>query len=85
MGFTKDLKRRERNVRLLERRLKRQRQLPGAEMEQALKDAENKGVEAGYKQGALDGIGECLRATKDTRSITAARKVIGELQRAARR
>jgi hypothetical protein len=85
MGTVKNLKRRERNVRLLERRLRRQRQLPGAEMEQALIDAENKGVDRGYRQGALDGIAECLQATKDTRSIASARKAIGNLQRAALR
>jgi hypothetical protein len=85
MGQVKNLKRRERNVRLLEKRLTRQRQLPGAETEQLLKEAEARGEERGYRQGAIDGIGECLQATKDTRSIASARKAIGHLQRAARR
>lgn len=84
MGKVKDLRRRQRAVNLKEKRLRRQRQLPGEAMERAIEEAKQQGFDQGYRLGRVEGIGECLAKTKEFKTVTSIRRSLGALHRAAR-
>lgn len=84
MGKVKDLKRRQKALNLKEKRLRKQRQLPGEEMEMELKRAEMRGFVDGHVSGSREVSKEAVKIAKSSRSITAVRKGLGDLDRLCR-
>lgn len=80
MGKVKDLRRRQRAVKLREDRLRRNNQLKIEELEQARKEEFGKG----RKQGIAVGVGLALEETRGTGvTVTMIRRNIGQLHKDA--
>lgn len=84
-GNVKAMKRKAKALNLKEKRLRRQRQLPGEALKVLLKEARSEGFIDGHVAGSREVAKEALEIAKSSRSITAVRKALGDLDRSCRR